>query len=210
MAKRYLLTKSEAELAFYQKLQIGNSCSFHAITTAVKMLLAVEIDPQELSDEVDHLWWRFKPMRTFPGWAVTPTNQKQIVKYLAESRNLPIKATFSHANVETLREVIGYANAVPIITLLWVWGQAPGIYLGNASINHNTSSAANGHTMVMAAYDPEHFNYGVGSTPWGLINSWVNNSQQLFWMTDEAFQRTWNFFLPFVGPNPLVSVERKE
>ncbi|MCJ7694174.1 MAG: hypothetical protein MUO40_02005, partial [Anaerolineaceae bacterium] len=68
----YINAYTEKHLASYQNIQKGNSCTFHAITTAIKLLLDFDLDPHILSDEVDHLWWRFKPMRIFPSWAVAP------------------------------------------------------------------------------------------------------------------------------------------
>jgi hypothetical protein len=208
MSSQYWQMKTEPELAAFQRFQIGNSCSFHAISTAFKLLLSVNFDPKILSDEIDYLWWRFKPMRIFPGWAVTPRNQKQIVKYLAKTRNLPVTASFTHSTPEHLMECLTRQDAVPLVTILWLRGHAPGIYLGDSSINRNADLHANAHTMLLAAYDPSHVTFGIGNTPWGFINSWCNGGSQLFWMRDDEFQRTWDFFLPLVGPRPLVLIER--
>lgn len=210
MPNTYLHMKTEHDLANLQQLQIGNSCSFHAISTAIKLLLDIQMDPHLLAEEIDYLWWRFKPMRTYPGWAVTPNQQKRIVNYLAESRGFPIEATFEHAPVERLWEVLNYAHAVPLVTILWLKNKAPGIYLGSSPINHNNNQQANAHTMLLAAFDAMHITYGVGETPWGFINSWRNGGENLFWMRDEDFRRTWDFFLPSVGPRPLVLIEQTE
>lgn len=208
MANTYLHMKTEPELAALQKLQVGNSCSFHAISAAIKLLVDVQLDPHLLAEEIDYLWWRFKPMRTYPGWAVTPRQQKRIVNYLADSRALPLSAGFEHASVERLWEVLNYAHAVPLITLLWTKNHVPGIYLGSSPINYNSNNQTNAHTMLLAAFDPTHITYGIGETPWGFVNSWRNGGEQLFWMQDEDFRRTWDFFLPGVGPKPLVLIER--
>ena len=209
MARKTLKTKSEAELAALQVKQVGNTCSFHAIAAALQLLLDYEINPDEISNEVNDLWWRGRFMRVAPDWAVTPRMQVRIVRYLAKKEKLPITAFYSHGKVETLPVVLSDQDSVPLITLLWIWRKAPAIYFGNTTHNHNKTSKMGGHTMILAAFDPDHRADDEFSTPWGFINPWMANTEQLFWMRDEDFRRSWRFPLPFVGPNPLVMIQRK-
>jgi hypothetical protein len=202
----YFLSKSEKDLAAYQNVQIGNTCTFHAITTALRLLIDFHLDPQELSDEVDHLWRRFRPMRTFPGWAVTPHQQKKVVEYLKDKYSLPINVEFSHASPNSLFDNLILPTSASIVTLLWGYNRAPAIYYGNSTHNYNSDKSPAGHTMLLAAFDSSHTLSDGTTAPWGMINSWVDNGNYLFWMKDDQFQRSWNFFLPFIGPNPLVTL----
>jgi len=207
-----LHAKSEAELAACQTRQVGNTCTFHAIATALQLLLGYQIGPTDLSEEVNRLWWRGRFMRVAPDWAVTPRMQMRIVRHLARTRNLPITAEFHHSDPETLIQILAdpHPDVVPIITLLWAWRQAPPIYLGNTTHNFNAVRSAGGHTMILAAYDPGHWAEDQFPTPWGFINPWKSNTPLLFWLTDADFRKAWRFWLPWVGPNPLVLIRRED
>ena len=203
-----LHAKTETELAAYQQRQVGNTCSFHAIATALHLLLGYALNVPELSEELNHLWWRGRFMRVAPGWAVTPRMQVRIVRYLADTRGLPVTAEYHHGSPETLPLVLTDPLTVPIITLLWLWRQAPPIYFAGTTINYNAVKSAGGHSMILGAYDPSHWAEDHFPSPWGFINPWKDNSEYLFWMQDTDFRRAWKFWLPFVGPNPLVLVRR--
>jgi hypothetical protein len=56
--QKYLMAKKEVELAFFQTRQIGNNCSFHAITAGIQLLLNYKIDPNTLAQEINAEWWR--------------------------------------------------------------------------------------------------------------------------------------------------------
>ena len=206
--RKTLHAKSEAELAAHQVHQVGNTCSFHAIATGIRLLLGVELDPMALSDEMDHLWWHLRFMRVAPGWAVTPRMQVRIVRHLARTRDLAVTASYQHGDPETLLDLLADPESVPIITLVWLCKGAPPIYLGDTDQNFNATQSMGGHTMILAAHDPNHMADGVFSTPWGFINPWKEDAESLFWMADAAFRKAWGFFLPLVGPNPLVVMKK--
>lgn len=208
MARKTLHQKSEGHLAAFQVRQVGNTCSFHAISVALSILLNYTIDPMALSEEVNRLWWRGRFMRVAPDWAVTPRMQVRILKYLAKTRDLPVTAFYQHGDIRTLTNLLSDPNIVPLITLLWLRGKAPPIYLGETTKNFNASAKMGGHTMILAAFDPGHQGDNLLATPWGFINPWNANTDQLFWMCDVDFQRAWGFPLPLVGPNPLVLIRR--
>lgn len=208
--RKALHAKTETDLAGYQTRQVGNSCSFHMISVSLRLLLSTTIDPMMLSDEVNRLWWRGRLMRVAPNWAVTPRMQVRIVRYLARTRGLPISAAYQRGDPETVVDVLGDVTAVPIITIIWPWRKAPPIYLGSTPQNFNTTRSAGGHSMILAAFDPSHTSGGIIPTPWGFINPWIENSAQLFWMTDEDFRRAWRFWLPGIGHNPLVIIRLLE
>lgn len=205
---KMLLVKNETELASYQTRQVGNTCSFHVIAASIRLLLNHAIDPVALSDEINLLWRRGRFMRVAPDWAVTPHMQVRIVRYLAQTRGLPLSASFQRGDPETVPEILADLNSVPIITILWRWRQAPPIYLGSTTHNLNNTRSAGGHSMLLAAYDPGHMADGQFPTPWGFINPWRENVTQLFWMRDEDFRRAWGFWLPGIGAYPLVIIRR--
>jgi hypothetical protein len=205
-----LHTKAKSELAGYQTRQVGNTCSFHMISVSLHLLLNTTIDPMTLSDEINRLWWRLRFMRVAPDWAVTPRMQVRIIRYLASTRGLPVTAVFQRGDPETVTGILADVTTVPIITIIWPWRKAPPIYLGSSNQNFNTTRSAGGHSMILAAYDPNHSTGGHIPTPWGFINPWMDNTAHLFWMTDEDFRRAWGFWLPGIGPNPLVLIQRKD
>ena len=201
--------KSEPELAGYQSRQVGNTCSFHAISVSLRMLLDYTLDPMALSEEINRLWWRGRFMRVAPDWAVTPRMQVRIVHHLASTHGLPVAAAYHHGDPENLSEYLADVTQIPVITIIWPWRKAPPIYLGSTSLNFNDTRSTGAHSMILAAYDPLHTNVeGQVITPWGFINPWKDNTTQLFWMTDDDFRRAWRFWLPGVGRNPLVLIEQ--
>lgn len=207
--KKTIKAKTEAELAAYQTQQTGNNCSFHAISVGVQILLDTTIDPNALAKEINRQWWRGRFMRVFPNWAVTPRMQVRIIDYLAKTRNLPISASYHNGTLFKLHQALSDPSCVPIITLIWLWGQAPPIYYADSQLNFNKTNKAQGHTMMLAAYDPKHFSVGEISTPWGFINSWRNKAQHLYWMSEIDFSKAWGFSLPGIGENPLVLLKTK-
>jgi hypothetical protein len=203
-----LHAKSESELAALQTRQVGNTCSFHVIGSSVRLLLNDTLAPNTLSEEINRLWWRGRFMRVAPNWAVTPRMQVRIVRYLAKTRGLPLTATYQRGEPGLLPAILSDQTMTPIITLIWPWRQAPPIYLGSTTQNLNNSRSAGGHSMLLAAYDPDHTAENRFQTPWGFINPWVENGTHLFWMADADFRRAWRFWLPGIGPNPLVLIQR--
>lgn len=203
-----LHTKSEASLAGYQSNQVGNSCTLHTISAGLRLLVNYHIDPMDLSDEVNRLWWRGRFMRLAPDWAVTPRMQVRIVRYLARTRFLPVSASFQHGNPGLLIDSLANPTTIPIITIFWLKNQAPAIYYANSTGNYNASHSIGAHSMIFAVYDPNHHS-GNQVTPWGFINSWKDNGSHLFWMSDEDFLKSWGIKLPFMGYNPLVLIRRQ-
>jgi hypothetical protein len=208
LPRKTLHTKSETELASLQVRQQGNTCSFHAIAVAIRLLLDYHIDPIALSDEINRLWWHGRFMRVFPNWAVTPRMQARIVRYLAKKHHLPLSANFQHGDIVSLPYLLSDPNIVPLVTLLWPGRDAPPIYLGSTARNYNSKNKTEGHTMILAAHDPDHQTDHQFKTPWGFINPWRNNINELFWMQDEDFRKAWRSPLPLVGPNPLVIIRK--
>ena len=210
MNKRFIKSLPEWELARFQSLQEGNDCTLHAISAALALLCGVHLAPKGLASEVDRLWWRGRLYRVLPGWAVTPPMQVSIVNYLARTHDLPVRARLLHTTPEILRNLPGDDNLAAIVTIYWRRGRAPAIYRGATAWNYNQSKSSAGHTMLFAAFDPEHTNHGVIQTPWGFINSWAEANSELFWMEDEPFKRAWGVRLPIIGRCATVLVTRQD
>lgn len=204
----WLQMRTEAELAALQTRQVGNACTFHVIAAALRLLLDYRIDPDELSKEMDRLWWRGRFMRVFPGWAVTPRMQVGVVKHLSNTRKLMVEAELRRGNPQALLDLLSNPEdrIIPLITMVWLWGQAPPIYFASTTLNFNQTKAPGGHSMILAAYDPDHWAEDQFPTPWGFINPWMADAVHLFWMRDSDFRSAWRFSLPGMIPNPLVLV----
>ena len=201
---------TEMDLASLQNRQVGNTCTLHAITTALRMLVNFEYDPAALSNEINQLWRRGRWMRVFPDWAVTPRQQVRIVHYLAQKHQLPINALFHKGTPDILPGILSDELLIPIITLTWLWKQAPPIYYGEEARNCNASKKPGGHTMILAAYDSGHLVDQSIPAPWGFLNPWKDDATHIYWMKDHDFRKAWHFTVPFNGPNPLVLIQKTE
>jgi hypothetical protein len=191
MRRLSLKSLSEVELAALQTHQSGNNCALHAITAAVKLLLGTEFSAEALSTEVDQLWRHGRFFRLFPGWGITPGMQARLVNFLARTHNLPLHAQLKLLSSDTLPALLQEPDQALLLTLTWLPGKAPAIYLGGSSVNYNVTRKAGGHTMLLAAYNPDHYS-GSLSTPWGFINSWVDGGPDLFWMQERDLHKAWN------------------
>lgn len=175
-AMKTIWAKTLTELAAYQIRQTGNNCSFHAISVGIQLLLDYKINPNILAQEINRQWWCGHFMRIFPNWAVTPHMQVRIIDYLAKTRNLPIRGTFRNSTPSKCFRVLSDSTCVPIITTIWLWGQAPPIFYGDRQFNFNKTKKAQRHTMVLATHDPNHLSGEDLHTPCGFINSWRDHA----------------------------------
>jgi hypothetical protein len=205
MSKASLRSLPENDLAAFQSLQNGNDCGLHALSAAIRLLCDVEIPPRSLIEETNQLWWRGRFFRIFPSWAITPQQLARLANYLAKRENLPIQAKVFHLSRQVLQNLIPDSSLACLVTIYWLTDQAPSIYHGNNPQNVNVYRQLSGHTMLLAAYDPTHFN-GEVNTSWGFINSWVERSSGLFWMDDIAFEKSWGFALPVIGNHAAVII----
>jgi hypothetical protein len=209
MPKASLRSLPENDLAAFQSLQNGNNCGLHALSAAIRVLCDVEIPPIRLIEETNRLWWRGRFYRIFPSWAITPQQLARLTNYLAKHENLPIQAKVLHLSTQVLQNLISDSSLACLVTIYWLTGKTPSIYHWINPQNVNDYRELNGHTMLLAAYDPTHFN-GEVNTPWGFINSWVERSSGLFWMDDKAFEKSWGFPLPVIGNHATVIISRND
>ena len=192
----------ETKLAKLQTLQIGNDCAVHSMAAAIELLTDVKLDLQETIDEVNRLWWRGRFYRLAPKSGITPPMQVRLLRFLAKKHHLPLKAKLVHLNPEVLRATAQAEDIASLVTIYWWYGNSPAIY-------YNAVQAASGHTLLFAAYDPEHFS-GTTRTPWGFINSWVNAGTGLFWMEDRQFRQAWAIPIPRWGNHATVIISLEQ
>ncbi len=209
MPKASLRSLPETELAAYQSLQTGNDCGLHALSAAIRLLTNVEIPPSQLIEETNRLWWKGHFFRVFPSWAITPHQLARLANYLAKRENLRLSAEVLHLSTQVLQNLIPDSSLACVVTIYWLPGKAPAIYHWNRPRNINDRNGLEGHTMLLAAYDPSHYN-GEVNTPWGFINSWVDRSSGLFWMENAAFEKSWGFPLPGIGNHAAAIISRND
>ena len=114
-----------------------------------------------------------------------------------------------HLSTQVLQNLIADESLACLVTIYWLRGKAPAIYHWQSTQDMNEYHGTNAHTMLLAAYDPTHFN-GKVNTPWGFINSWVDRGSGLFWMAQKAFDRSWGFTLPVIGNHAAVVISRND
>ncbi len=205
MKKTSLRALPEIKLAQLQTLQVGNDCAVHSIVAATELLTGTKLDPAEIIDEINHIWWRGRFYRLAPNSGITPPLQVRLTRYLAKKHNLPLTAKQLHLTPELLRATAEAENLACLVTIYWWFGKAPAIYYKEQPRNFNQLSGAGGHTMLFAAYDTEHRS-GEAQTPWGFINSWINAGTGLFWMEDAGFRKAWGLPIPRWGKNAAVII----
>ena len=209
MKKTSLRALPEKNLAKFQSQQTGNDCAIHSLVAAIELLTKIRLDPKEIINEVNRIWWHGRFFRLAPKSGITPPMQVRLLSYLAKKHNLPLKANLFHLSPELLRTTAAAENIVSLVTIYWWFGHSPAIFYMDQPNNYNALKGASGHTMVFAAYDPEHSS-GEVLTPWGFINSWITQGTGLFWMTDHDFQKTWGTPIPRWGKNAAVVISHKE
>ncbi len=202
----YLAGMTEANLAKFQNAQEGNTCTLHCITSAIRLLTGKLISPLDLADELDALpFFRRLPYRGWRDGPVAPIQQANLMRKLAHDLGLPLSFRRSNLKADILINYISQPGKVVMVTIGWGNNNAPALTLGDGTASYAPANLT-WHTIIAAAYDPLHIDRAGQIKPWGFINSWVNGGEQLFWMTDADFMRSWSFWTPFGGIRPAVIV----
>lgn len=207
---------SQVDLARWQQLQTGWNCANCAVATGMNMLLGQPvIKGGEVAQYANTRWWRdllalrlFRrrapwglPTRTFPGFATAPYQQANLVNQLARHKQLPLTARFITGAPADLFQHLGRPDTAVIVAIGWNKTFQPRLARDSeAPDSHLTVPEAGGlgsraHVVVLGAYDPGHTNHGV-PFEWGLINSWAEGGQEIWWMPDADFQRVWGYTAP--------------
>jgi len=198
---------SEKSLAEYQHVQVGNTCALHCICTAFHILTGKIISPVDLAEELDALpFLRRLPYRWWKDGPVAPIQQVSLIRYLARELTAPLSARLTHPTAIELITQIRQPGIVTLVTIGWLKGSSPVISLGEGTISYADNAHTSWHTLIAAAYDPDHKDSTGNLKPWGFINSWVNQGNKLFWMSDPDFIKSWSFYTPFGGIRPAVII----
>jgi hypothetical protein len=185
---------SEDQLAAYQGNQgFSNHCAKYAAASGLNMLFGIVLTGDDLVD-----WLERRPFKGTGVYTIFGNNHgsmvyqtANLVRALGRQAGLPIQVKSRICQVSDLLETLQDDHVLSLITLTYFRDQEPIIAKGE-----NTTSALKsagwigGHIMIPAAYDPAHFNTDGQKTPWGFLSSW-GAVDQLYWMTDEDFDRSW-------------------
>ena len=201
---------SEKSLAAYQHNQVGNTCTLHSISAAIQLLSGRVIDPAELADELDAMnFFQRLPYRCWKNGPVTPFQQVALLRRLVKDMGLSLQVGLSHPTHPGLIDLIQQPDTVVMVTIGWAKHAAPAITLGTGTSSYANNMSLTWHTIISAAYDPLHIDTGGLQKPWGFINSWINDSDYLFWMPDGDFRKAWSFYTPLGGIRPAVVIKKK-
>jgi hypothetical protein len=185
---------NEDQLAAYQGNQgSSNHCAKYAAASGLNMLFGIVLEGADLVD-----WIESRPLKGTGRYTILGNNNgslvyqtASLVRELGHQAGLPIRVVSQVSNTLDLLENLQNDNVLTLVTLTYLRGDEPIIARGK---NTSTSLAAGGwiggHIMVLAAFDPGHRNEDNISTPWGFLSSW-GTSDQLYWMTNAAFHRSW-------------------
>jgi len=199
----------ESQLAGYQQSQMGNNCAYHAVSAAINILCGSHINGQNYADRVNEMAFpkSFK-YRLFDNGPTLPAQQVNLAEWMGVENGLTIDATHTNLSPETLRLFLLEPDKAVLVTIGWFNHKPPEITLGKNSQNMNASPAWAGyHTMLLGAYDRDHISVDGIQRPWGLINSWVSGGNQLFWMQDSEFLRSWRVYTPLSGTYASVVIQ---
>jgi RHS repeat-associated protein len=218
----YLSDKREASLAVYQQDQgYSNDCAIYSTVAARDVLLGGRMQASSVSNWVNSTWWQVPGRyRTLPGQATTPKEQARLFNILAASQNVTASAAARKGTTDELKSLLDQPDTVVLVTVGWnkSTGIAPRLMKGDGKntqyLKQGDSfwgkAGINAHTMVLAAYDPEHVMPDGTRAPWGFINSWSDGQKMktpvLWWMTDRDFNRVWDYSIPGIGANNMVVV----
>ena len=191
---------SEGQLAAYQGNQgSSNHCAKFAAASSLNMLFGVVLTGDDLVEWVENRplkgTGRYTILGNHNGSLVFQT--ANLVRELGQQAGLPIRVQSRNWQVSDLLEALENDSLLALVTLTYFKGSEPVI----ARAENTTNSLApadwiGGHILIPAAYDSSHHNKDGQSTPWGFLSSW-GSVEQLYWMTEEEFDRSWGYLSLF-------------
>lgn len=190
----YWRGKEENVLASYQQDQgSSNHCAKYAAAAAVNLLTGLDIEGEMLVNWLEKRFLKGTPRYTILGnhngsLVFQTANQ---IRWLGVRHGLPLEIKLRRGKVDDLQHALMEGGSVTLVSITYFQGEEPCVARGRAT-NSSLAKArwVGGHIMILGAYDPGHLNYAGDPTPWGFISSW-GSKQELYWMTDADFQRTW-------------------
>ena len=202
---------NESALAKYQQAQLGNNCAYHAVSAAINVLAGTNIDGLIYADQINAMPFPTSlKYRLYDNGPTLPVQQVNLAKLIATDHGISINAQKANPQNEDLLLYLMEGNVAVLVTIGWYAHHPPEITYGLSSLNMNASKEWAGfHTMLLARYDPTHVSQDGLLRPWGLINSWTAGGDQLFWMQDVEFKRSWNTYTPLSGSRASVLITLK-
>lgn len=183
-----------AQLWHYQQQQgQSNNCALHSLAAMLNLHYGMNLEGSTLARRIDSSWWRH-PLRyrMAPGWATHPLQAQRVLAWLSRELGFQFSCRLLRTQSAYLLDLLRFQrNTYALITILW-WGSGPQMLTRQQGKNifMHTNSRMGGHTMLLAAYDPERVDDEGIHYPWGFINSWATPyTQDLFWMDQETWQR---------------------
>lgn len=184
----------ENRLAQYQQDQgSSNHCAKYAAASGLNLLYGTALSGDSLVGWLDTRFLKgtgfYSILGNHNGSLVFQT--ANLIRRLASQNGLQPVVRCGFGTLTDIRERLRNNNQLTIVTLTYFQGAEPVIAGGTkTSSSLGSSPIIGGHVMILAAYDPEHYNSSDESTPWGFLSSWPN-LENIYWMTDRDFRRTW-------------------
>lgn len=162
--------------------------------------------------------------RVWPDGPTMPKQQVALAKQLAARMGLTITATALRGTPNDLIAYLGEPDTFVVVTIGWGQTNRPSILYTDGVLrefappDHATVGGAkidfpfNAHTMLLAAYDPNHKVEVDGKEkllPWGFINSWQDGGKNLYWMAERDFRDGWRYVIPGVGRQKMVVIQKR-
>ena len=171
-----------------------NNCVFHTIATIMNIHFGWKINGADLAREFDQAWWK-TPFwyRLWPNWAAAPFQTKRVFRKKAKELHYPVQFQLKYFSEPFLINTLRYSHKrYPIITFVWAKKPLKLVsHKGKRLFPMQSLPGPGAHTMLLAAYDPNHKTADGVVHPWGFVNSWATDDiTDLFWMSEETWQTT--------------------
>jgi hypothetical protein len=159
--------------------------------------------------------------RTIPGWATTLRMSAGLIRRFGKDQGRRLRTRVKSGTPDDLREQIATPHTAVLVTVGWNKAMAGRLRMDHPkrgllllSVLATPSWPFTAHTMIAAAYDPDHISTGPDgesiSTPWGFINSWASQSKRLFWMSEADFAAIWGFRAVVVPRRRMLIVTEEQ
>jgi hypothetical protein len=185
---------SEAQLAAYQQDQGNtNHCAKFASASAINLLRGSSLLGSSLVS-----WLETRLMRGSGRYTIFGNHNgslvfqtANLVRRLGNMNNIPLQVRIKKGQEQDLLDALQDGGVVALVSVTYFQGEEPLISRGQSTASTLAPARwVGGHIMIPGIYDPAHHNLEGVSTPWGFLSSW-NSKDQLYWMSAEAFRRTW-------------------
>lgn len=224
-----------AYLASFQKHQGStNDCAAYSIGAAFSLLRGGQrvdyVQVARFASRRTSLHWGMlaglvgilfgRGLRLWPGGPITPHQQANLAKTLARQRKVRLDASVKTGSLADLLAYLKQPNTAVLVTLAWDdeylpriaypngtmyrFGKVDSLKLGPVKIRYPFAA----HVVLLAAYDPgrtAQIGNEVIHTPWGFINSWMDDADDLFWLPEYDLLKAWGYNIR-IGSNKIVVI----